>query len=582
MSARRSEALLLPFGGRASLPEGGQQIVDMDGLRPYQEEAVAAGLARIASDQRVDDIIINTFTGSGKTRTAIALIRRWMLLTGDRALWCANRTVLIEDARARLAKSLGCLIGHEQAARRADSERVVVGSLQTMQGERLLKMDPDAFGLLVFDECQYWDSPIGVAIRAHFKRAQVIGLSATPGSGEIVYSRDVLWGIDEGYAVPIVSRFERLTELDISGVKSSKNAAGVRDLQISALEEAVLKAAAPIADAIWKHCQNRRPIVYTPGVASAHAVAKILNDKRPGWVESVDANTPPAERRRIQLACESGDLGGLINCGIYLFGYDAPWCDAIVLGRMTEDWGLWMQMLGRGIRPWEGIGQLPTREERVPAIAASRKPNMLLLDITGEHGKHVICSPTDIDRSLEKDVKIRADKKLRDDPNATVTDAIKEAKAWKRGEYDRLARLAASAKIKSESGTFDPFHAAGIREGYKQYAPAWTKEPATLSQKMWLRGQKLPEDISKGEASKMRQQADKWMADGRATYSQRMQLSALNLPHDLPFLHAADLLFACPVVWRKGERVRTAPPREAVERILMTGAAPPQLKERTW
>lgn len=569
----RSEAMLLPFGGRAPMPEA---PADVDGLRPYQAEAVAAGLARIASAERTG--IINTFTGSGKTRTAIALVRRWLAAhPGDRALWVANRTVLIEDARARLAASLGCLIGHEQAERTASDERVVVGSLATMQGERLARKDRESFGLLVFDECQYWDSPIGVALRAHYARAKVIGLSATPGSGEIVYSRDVLWGIDEGYAVPIVPRFERLVELDISGVKSAKNASGQKDLQISALEEAVLKAAAPIADAVWKHCQDRRPIVYTPGVASAHAVAKILNEYRRGWIESVDAKTPPAERRRIQLACEAGEIGGLVNCGIYLFGYDAPWCDAIVLGRMTEDWGLWMQMLGRGLRPKAGIGEMVEREDRRAAIAASHKPNMLLLDITGEHGKHVICSPTDIDRSLEKDVKMRAEKKLRDDPTKSVTDAIKEAKAWKRGEYDRLARLAAAAKIKSEGGTFDPFHAAGIREGYKQHAPAWTREPATLAQKMWLRGQKLPEDISKGEASKMRQQADQWMADGRATYSQRMQLSKLNLPHELTYQQAADLLFACPIAWRNRERVRTAPPKEAVERILMSASEPRQI-----
>lgn len=567
-----AESLLL-FGGNEAPPA----IANVDGLRPYQEEAVDAALKHFASGKRTG--IIQTFTGSGKTRTGIAAVRRMMAGQVDRTLWVANRTVLIEDARTRLAKSLGILIGHEQAGRKQDGERVVVGSLQTMQGERLHKIDPNSFGLIVFDECQYWDSPIGVELRDHFAPAKVLGLSATPGSGEIVYSRDVQWGIDEGYAVPFVARYEVLRELDISGVKSAKNAAGVRDLQISALEEAILKASAPIAEMVWKHCQDRHPIIYTPGVASAHAVAKILNDKSPGWIESVDAKTPPNERRKIQAAFNAGELRGLVNCGIYLFGFDAPTCDAIVLARPTEDWGLWMQMLGRGIRPAPGVGELPTREERVAAIAASHKPNMLLLDITGEHGKHAICSPTDIERGLEGDVRARAEKKLHDDPTTSVTDAIKEAKAWKRGEYDRLARMAAAAKIKSEGGTFDPFHAAGVRDrsAYKMHAPAWTKEPATMAQRMWLRGQKLPEDIAKGEANKMRQQADKWMADGRATYSQRMQLSALSLPHDLPFQQAADLLYACPIVWKNRQRVRSAPPREAVERILMQAEQPRRL-----
>jgi len=536
-----------------------------DGLRPYQEEAVAAALERIASDQRIG--VLNTFTGSGKTRTSIALIRRWLLRSGDRCLWVANRTVLIEDAIARLARSLGIAVSREQAGAKAGDTRVVVGSLATMKDDRLLKMGPDSFGLIVFDECQYWDSPVAQQLLAHFKRAKVIGLSATPGSGDVIYSRDVLWGIDEGYAVPIVPRYERLVELDISGIDSAKNAQGVRDLRIGALEEAVLKAAAPIADAVWKHCQDRHPIIYTPGVASAHAVAKILNDRRPGWIESVDAKTPPGERHRIQQAFDTGELRGIVNYGIYLFGFDAPTCDAIVLARLTEDWGLWMQMIGRGLRP--RIPELAEREQRTAAIAASVKPNMLLLDITGQHGKHVICSPTDIDRTLENDVRARAEKKLRDDPKATVTDAIKEAKAWKRGEYDRLARLAAQAKIKSESGTFDPFRAAGVTDGYKKHAPARTREPASEAQRWWLRTQMLPEDISKGEASKLRAQADKWAAEGKATYSQRLQLSALGLPHDLTYQQAADLLYACPVHWENGQRVRRAPSIATVERVLM-------------
>lgn len=559
---RQAEAMLLSFDGRAPMREAAP---DVDGLRPYQEEAVAAGLAH---PRRAG--ILNTFTGSGKTRTAIALVRRWMAANpGQRTLWVANRTVLIEDARARLAQSLGCLIGREQAGSKQDGERVVVGSLQTMQGERLHRVDPGTFGLIVFDECQYWDSPIGVELREHFASAKVIGLSATPGSGEIVYSRDVLWGIDEGYAVPIVPRYEVLTDLDLSGVKSAKNAAGVRDLQINAVEEAILKVAAPIAEMVWKHCQDRHPIIYTPGVASAHAVAKVLNDKSPGWIESVDAKTPPAERRRIQEAFNAGELRALVNCGIYLFGFDAPTCDAIVLARPTEDWGLWMQMLGRGIRPAPGVGELVTREERLSAIAASHKPNMLLLDITGEHGKHVICSPVDIERGLESDVRARAEKKMRDDPSGNVTDAIKEAKAWKRGEYDRLAKLAASAKIKSESGTFDPFHAAGVTPGYKAHAPVWTRAPVSASQAYWLRLRHLPEDISRGEYQKFRDAEDEWVASGLATFSQRMQLSALNLPHELTFQQAADLLYACPIVWKNRQRVRSAPPREAVERILM-------------
>lgn len=567
----RAEAMLLPFAAPA----------DRHGLRPYQKEAVGAALKHIRT--RTDPGVVATHTGSGKTRTAIAIIDEWLAENpGDRCLWVTNRTVLIEDAKARLSRTLGAFsVGREQARWRADGERVVVGSLQTLKDDRLLAIDPGAFGLIVWDECQFWDSDPAKAILRHFKRARLIGLSATPTTGEVIYERTLIWGIEQGFAVPFVCKSERIVGLDISRVKTAKNAQGVRDLQISALEEAILKVAAPIAAHVWEYCKDRRPIIYTPGVASAHAIAKALNERRAGWIESVDAKTPPKERVRIQRACEAGEIGGITNCGIYLYGYDAPWCDAIVLGRLTEDWGTWMQQIGRGVRPEGWIGQLDSAEERTAAIAASKKPNMLLLDLTGDAGRHKVCGPTSIDRTLDADVRERAEKKLRDDSSLTVTDAIKDAKAWKRGEYDRLAKLALQVKIKSESGTFDPFHAAGVTPGYKAHAPVWAREPVSTSQAYWLRLRKLPEDISRGEYNKFRKAEDEWVANGRATYSQRMQLSALNLPDDMSFQQAADLLYACPIVWKNRQRVRSAPPREAVERILMSAAAPKQLEEES-
>lgn len=560
---------MLPFAGRAPsvLP------VDVDGLRvDYQEPAVVAALEAAQASQRMG--VIKLFTGAGKTRTAIALIRRWLAAGEGRCLWVANRTVLIEDAISRLAKSLGMFISREQAASRASATRVVVGSMATLKGARLEAFQPDEFGLIIVDECQYLRSAGNQAIIDHFPNACVIGLSATPGGiGPVIFERDLLWAIDEGYAVPLVAKYERLLELDISDIKSGKTALGTKDLQIGALEEVVLKAAAPIARAVWQHGKDRHPIVYTPGVASAHAVAKMLNEYKPGFAESVDAKTPPEERRKIQAAFDSGELRCLVNCAIYLFGFDAPTCDMIAIARLTEDWGLYMQQLGRGVRTAPGIGEMATREERLAAIAVSRKPNMLLLDLSGQHGKHAICSPTDIDPSLEKDVRARATKALKDDPERTVTDAIKEAKAWKRGEYDRLARLAAQAKITTESGTFDPFRSAGIGPGYKEHAPAWAREPATEPQKWLLRKNGLPDGVTKGEAGKLIGQMKEWEKTGRATHSQRQRLSRAGLPHDLPWSQAAALLSACTTSWVNGSRVDRSPAREVVERILMESSS---------
>jgi len=69
---------------------------------------------------------------------------------------------------------------------------------------------------MVWDECQTWDGSAAQALKAHFKRAKIVGLSATPTTGKIIAMGpggrgfDVLWGIENGYFVPFISQERKL------------------------------------------------------------------------------------------------------------------------------------------------------------------------------------------------------------------------------------------------------------------------------------------------------------------------------------------------------------------------------------
>ena len=72
-------------------------------------------------------------------------------------------------------------------------------------------------------------------------------------------------------------------------------------------------------------------------------------------------------------------------------GFDAPQTDLIAFLRPTLSTGLYVQMLGRGTRPVYPPGFDPngaTQAERVEAIAASTKPNCLVLDFAGNVRRH--------------------------------------------------------------------------------------------------------------------------------------------------------------------------------------------------
>jgi superfamily II DNA/RNA helicase len=377
--------------------------------------------------------------------------------------------------------------------------------------------------------------------------------------------------MENGYFVRPVPRERTLVGLDLSAVKSRKNADGVKDLALGDLEAAIAKCAAFVVDAInVEGHDRRRRMTYTPGVASAHAIAALLNEIAPGSAVSTDANTPQREREEQLRAFDAGEIRDVVNCGIYLYGLDVPKCDMITIARPTENTGLYQQMVGRGGRPVPGIGELATREERLAAIAASSKPSFLLLDLTGEAGKHSLCSAVDLDDEASAAVKARARDAIRKDPGVNVYDALKDAKAWERGENKRIAEEARRMKVLSAGGPFDPFKAAGIgdRDAYNRYGNKMPG-PATEAQLWRLRKEGVPAaklvNMSKGEASKLITQAIEWETNHRALMSQRHKLAAKGLPHDLSRQQANDMLWEC-------SRSRTGiPSRDVVERIVLGG-----------
>jgi superfamily II DNA or RNA helicase len=95
----------------------------------------------------------------------------------------------------------------------------------------------------------------------------------------------------------------------------------------------------------------------------------------------------------------AGRLQYLVNCGLFLEGFDAPNCAAVVMARPTKSLGLYTQVLGRGTRALPGVidGLSPdTAPARRQAIAASGKPDLLVLDFAGNAGRHAIVTAADV------------------------------------------------------------------------------------------------------------------------------------------------------------------------------------------
>ena len=118
-------------------------------LRPYQQEARQAIEEEWQKGNRKTLLVLPT--GTGKT-IVFAKVIQDCVANGDRVLVLAHREELLEQASDKLYKACGLQTATEMASQTSigNPARIVVGSVQTMTGEKRLKrFVPDYFDTIV-------------------------------------------------------------------------------------------------------------------------------------------------------------------------------------------------------------------------------------------------------------------------------------------------------------------------------------------------------------------------------------------------------------------------------------------------
>ncbi len=526
--------------------------------RPYQYEAVDAALLAFEKFRR---LILVLTAGLGKTKTAAMFIRR----VRGRVLWLADTDFLLDQARSALEEVTGEPTTLEQAQHHMGSERIVVASMQTLRLERLLSKAPDTFDWIIPDEAHGILAPTYRRIIEHFSHAKVLGLSATPfrldgkrvvGEGgffeSVVYEKDYEWGASEGYLCPVQPRIREVVEIDLSQIRTHGG-----DLRLGDLEKQIVKAAAPIARIAWEESDegDLPTVIYTPGVASAKAVAATyralaVSKWGPEAAVSIDGETPKHTRRRVK--AEFGkQIRAVANCDLWTQGADLPQAKCIILGRHTMSLALFIQMALRGDRPL--IPELHTREERIAAIAASEKPWFRLVDIAGNAAKHSLVTIVDaLGGTLSQSEKEHLRKHIEKNKPARIEDAVVEAKKAAADEQREIMRLqeeaiaeaAAAAVVKTLDKAWDPFKKFGVGEfKHEGLTPDWIAQPPTAEQRVWLKHNRMKSGKhTRATVEKLQALEREWRQKGMATFNQRRILAGQKLPVDIPFVVASRVL----------------------------------------
>lgn len=376
-------------------------------LRDYQSEGVDAIFHQW-------EAVVSTLgvcaTGGGKTAIAAEVIRR---VQPKRAIFICHREELVFQACATIRRFAGLECGIEMADNYVNDSLfgqipVVVATVQTLNAKwgdrtRMSRFKPEDFGVLVADEVHHGVSKSWRNVINYFSQnpdLRVLGITASADRADeealgqicktVAFDLEILDLIHRGWLVPVDQQFVNIGGLDFSHMRTTAGDLNGADLNAVMEAESNLQGVAGASvDIIGK----RRAIVFTASVKQAEVIANIFNRHRPGMSDWVCGMTNKDSRREMLARFQRGEIQVVCNCGVLTEGFDDPGVEVIVMARPTKSRALYAQMAGRSTRPLPGVVDgLNTDDERKAAIAASAKPNCLLVDFVGNSGKHKLMS----------------------------------------------------------------------------------------------------------------------------------------------------------------------------------------------
>jgi len=377
-------------------------------LRGYQRDAILAlhrafaGMQRGTGSGQVTRAAVVLPTGEGKTVVfAHPSFRGPLLARGGRMLVLVHRDELATQAVAKLrGADPAASVGRVQATWDETDAQIIVASVQTLartsRRERLRDVR-----LIVVDEAHHAVAPTYVQVLDHygaFRGTPTAGFSATLARGaddghlgdiwqEVVLRRDILDGIRCGSLVDIRGLEVQLKGLDLRSVR--KAAGDYRDHDLS---DALQAADAPehVAQAYRELAGDRQGLAFWPDVASAQVGAEAMTEAGIP-AEVIVGSTKIPEREAIYDRYKRGQIQVLSSCSVLTEGFDMPQASAVVVARPTQSSPLYVQMVGRALRP-----------HRLPVPGYGPKRDALLIDVVGASGRHQLATMADLSVTIKQ------------------------------------------------------------------------------------------------------------------------------------------------------------------------------------
>ena len=324
----------------------------MPELRNYQEQGVADIRARFTDGAR--RVLYQAPTGSGKT-VLFGFITQNAAARGNRVVILGHRQEIVDQidtALTDLAVPHGIIAaGYPEIP----DAPVQVASVATLvrRLDRLQNLD-----LLVVDEAHHAVAGMWRKIIATVPDAKVLGVTATPerldGKGlgdifEVLVLGPTVGDLIPAYLANFVT-YAPVRDPDLSAVKTRMG-----DFATDQLAD-VMSDTVVIGSAVEEYarlCPGAPSIAFCVDIEHSKLVAERF--AKAGYrAAHVDGDTPKDERRDLIRALGTGEVQILTNCGLISEGLDVPGVVGAILLRPTKSLALYLQQVGRALRPAPG------------------------------------------------------------------------------------------------------------------------------------------------------------------------------------------------------------------------------------
>lgn len=326
-------------------------------LRDYQKDIkkqcydlIKAGTKRI---------LVYAPTGSGKT-VVLSSICEDVFQRNKRVMLVVHRDFLVEQSIAAMIRFdiEEDLIGVIKDGYKENRDRPIqIAGIQSLQN----RPTPENLDVIILDECHT------TAFFAHYQKIKEdtpdaihLGFSASPWRQKqveyfgmhydsIVLGPSVSSLISKGNLVPPSyygwGGIADLSEIDNGDSEFNSGAMEKIFLESGVIEEIVIR--------IKELASDRTGIIFNSGVMQSLLQTKALNDA--GIVtKHMDSLTPFEERKEIFRQLGEKEIQCISSIGCLTEGFDVPSISFVVLSRATKSRALYVQMCGRGLRPFPG------------------------------------------------------------------------------------------------------------------------------------------------------------------------------------------------------------------------------------